>query len=224
MSRIILDIETVGEDFDSLDPSVQDYLLKWAETPEDVEKVKDSLSFYPHTAQIIALGMLNPDTDKGRVYFQSPAHNIGTFEEDGIVFQSAPEGEILREFWNTIKSYDKFITFNGRGFDCPFIIIRSAVNSIRPTRELIPNRYSDLHIDLLDQLTFYGASKRRFSLDMWCRTFNIKSPKSEGITGYDVKGLFASEKYTDIARYCAGDLRATRELLLVWESYVKFQP
>lgn len=224
MSRIILDIETAGEDFDSLDPSVQDYLLKWAETPEDIEKVKESLSFYPHTAQIIALGMLNPDTNKGRVYFQSPAQNIGTFEEDGIAFQSASESEILREFWNTIRSYDKFITFNGRGFDCPFIIIRSAVNKIKPTRELLPNRYSDLHIDLLDQLTFYGASKRRFSLDMWCRTFNIKSPKSEGITGYDVKGLFTSERYTDIARYCAGDLMATRELLLVWESYIKFQP
>lgn len=224
MSRVILDIETAGDDFDSLDSSVQDYLLRWAETPEEIEKVKESLSFYPHTAQIIALGMMNPDTNKGRVYFQSPAQKIETFEEDGIVFQSASESEILTEFWNTIRSYDKFITFNGRGFDCPFIIIRSAVNRIKPSRELLPNRYSDLHIDLLDQLTFYGASKRRFSLDMWCRTFNIKSPKSDGITGYDVKGLFTSGRYTDIARYCAGDLRATRELLLVWENYIKFQP
>lgn len=224
MSRIILDIETAGEDFDSLGSAVQDYLLRWTETPQEIEKVKESLSFYPHTAQIIVLGMLNPDTNKGRVYFQSPAREIGVFEEDGIVFQSADEGEILNEFWNTIRSYDKFITFNGRGFDCPFIIIRSAVNKIKPSRELLPNRYSDLHIDLLDQLTFYGASKRRFSLDMWCRTFNIKSPKSDGITGYDVKGLFTSGRYTDIARYCAGDLRATRELLLVWENYIKFQP
>lgn len=224
MSRIILDIETAGDDFDSLDSSVQEYLLRWAETPEEIEKVKESLSFYPHTAQIIALGMLNPDTNKGRVYFQAPAREIGVFEEDGVVFQSASESEILTEFWNTIKSYDKFITFNGRGFDCPFIIIRSAVNRVKPSRELLPNRYSDLHIDLLDQLTFYGASKRRFSLDMWCRTFNIKSPKSDGITGYDVKGLFTSGRYIDIARYCAGDLIATRELLLVWENYIKFQP
>lgn len=223
MSRVILDIETTGEDFNSLDPAVQDYLLRWAETPEEIEKVKESLSFYPHTAQIIALGMLNPDTNKGRVYFQSPAQKIETFEEDGIVFQSASESEILIEFWNTIRSYDKFITFNGRGFDCPFIIIRSAVNKIKPTRELIPNRYSDLHIDLLDQLTFYGASKRRFSLDIWCRTFSIKSPKSDGITGYEVKGLFESARYTDIARYCAGDLKATRELLFVWENYIRFK-
>jgi hypothetical protein len=77
---------------------------------------------------------------------------------------------------------------------------------------------------LLDQLTFYGASKRRFSLDIWCRTFGIQSPKADGITGYDIKTLFTSERYVEIARYCAGDLRATRELLFVWEKYIKFQP
>ncbi len=224
MRRVIFDIETSGDDFDSLEPSVQDYLLKWAETQEEIEKVKESLSFYPNTAQIIALGMLNPDTNKGKVYFQSPTKVINNFEEDGIIYQSASEKEILTEFWNIIKSYDRFITFNGRGFDCPFIVIRSAVNKLKPTRELLPNRYSDVHIDLLDQLTFYGASKRRFSLDIWCRTFGIQSPKANGITGYDVKSLFISERYDDIARYCAGDLIATRELLFIWEKYIKFQP
>ncbi len=223
MSRLILDIETSGVDFESLDPAIQDYLLRWTETPEDIEKVKQSLSFYPQTAEIIALGMLNPDTNNGRVYFQAPAKKIQSFQQDGIIFESATEYEILTSFWNTIKSYDKLITFNGRGFDCPFIIIRSAVNKIRPTKELLPNRYSDLHIDLLDQLSFYGASKRKFSLDIWCRTFNIKSPKSDGITGYEIKDLFMSERYEDIARYCAGDLRATKELLSVWENYIRFQ-
>ena len=67
----------------------------------------------------------------------------------------------------------------------------------------MPNRYNGVHIDLLDQLTFYGASRRKFSLDMWCKTFGIKSPqKEEGITGYDIKNLFADKRYLDIARYC----------------------
>jgi predicted PolB exonuclease-like 3'-5' exonuclease len=86
----------------------------------------------------------------------------------------------------------------------------------------MPNRYHSTHIDLLDQLTFFGTTKRRFSLDMWCKTFSIKSPKSDGITGYEVKGLFSSGRYIDIAKYCAGDLRATRELLAAWESYIRF--
>ena len=47
MSRIIFDIETAGKDFDSLDKGTQEYLLKWAESEEDIKDVKESLSFYP---------------------------------------------------------------------------------------------------------------------------------------------------------------------------------
>lgn len=221
MSRIIFDIETIGVDFEALDPSTQEYLLRWADTEEEEEKVKESLSFYPLTGEIVSIGMLNPDSKKGAVYFQTNEDMLLPFEENGIRFECGAEAEILEKFWNAVKTYDQIITFNGRGFDCPFIMIRSAVSKVKPTRDLMPNRYNDSHIDLLDQLTFYGASKRRFSLDMWCKTFNIKSPKAEGITGYDIKDLFKGGRYLDIARYCAGDLKATMELLNVWDNYIK---
>ncbi len=224
MSRIVFDIETVGTDFESLDPPTQEYFLKWAETEEEAARVRDSLSFYPLTAEIITIGMLNPDTGKGAVYFQTPGDMPLSFDEDGIQFQSGTEKELLEKFWGAVKMYDQFITFNGRVFDCPFILIRSALHKIKPSRELMPNRYSGPHIDLLDQLSFYGTTKKRFSLDMWCRTFDIKSPKADGITGYEVKGLFRSKRYVDIARYCAGDLRATKELFLIWENFIKFSP
>lgn len=222
MSRIIFDIETSGKDFDSLEKSTQEYLLRWAETEDDIKDVKESLSFYPLTGEIITIGILNPDTDKGAVYFQSPETQIAPFEENGIKFETGTEKEILEKFWNTVKSYREIITFNGRGFDCPFILIRSAVHKIKPTKDLMPNRYNGVHIDLLDQLTFYGASRRRFSLDMWCKTFGIKSPKEEGITGYDIKNLFADKRCLDIARYCLGDIKATKELFGYWENYIKF--
>lgn len=221
MGRVIFDIETVGVDFENLDQSTQNYMLRWAETEDDEERVKESLSFYPLTGEIVAIGMLNPDSGKGAVYFQTPDDLLLPFEENGIRFECGTEKEILEKFWNNIKSYDQFITFNGRSFDCPFIMIRTAVNRIKPTKDLMPNRYNGSHIDLLDQLTFFGASKRRFSLDMWCKTFNIKSPKADGISGIDVKELFKKGKYVDIARYCAGDLFATKELLFIWEQYIK---
>ncbi|BCB95086.1 hypothetical protein JZK55_00080 [Dissulfurispira thermophila] len=229
MKRIIFDIETVGIDFNSLDTSTQQYLLKWAETEEEEDRVRESLSLYPLTGEIVAIGMLNPDSNKGAVYFQTPEDMLLPFEENGIRFESGTEKEIIEKFWSAVKTYDQFITFNGRTFDCPFIMIRSAVNRIKPSRDLMPNRYNGTHIDLLDQLTFYGASKRRFSLDMWCKTFGIKSPKSanesgEVITGYEVKDLFKSGRYVDIARYCARDLIATKELFLIWENYIKLQP
>lgn len=222
MSRVIFDIETFGADFDSFEPSTQEYLLKNASTEEEEEKVRESLALYPLTGEIIVIGMLNPDSNRGAVYFQAPGELPLPFEEDGISFECCSEKEILEKFWSAIKNYSNFITFNGRTFDCPFIMVRSAVNRVKPTKDLMPNRYNGPHIDLLDQLTFYGASKRRFSLDMWCKAFDIKSPKSGGVSGKDVGGLFKSGRYSDIARYCAGDLRATRDVLNVWENYIKF--
>lgn len=222
MNRVIFDIETVGKDFESLDTPVQEYLLRYAETENDREEIKDRLSFYPLTAEIVAIGILEPESEKGYVYFQTTGAPLLPFEEDNIVYESGTEYSIIDKFWHKIRHYRQFITFNGRGFDCPFIMIRSAVNKIKPTRDLMPSRYADTHIDLLDQLTFFGASRRKFSLDMWCRTFGIKSPKSDGITGYEVKDLFKSGRSLDIARYCVGDLKATRELLHCWENYIRF--
>ncbi|MDP3111346.1 MAG: 3'-5' exonuclease, partial [Thermodesulfovibrionales bacterium] len=145
MSRIIFDIETAGKDFDALDKGTQEYLLKWAESEEEIKDVKESLSFYPLTAEIITIGMLNPETDKGAVYFQAPETAIAPFEENGIRFETGSEKEILERFWNTVKSYKEIITFNGRGFDCPFILVRSALHKIKPTKDLMPNRYSGSH-------------------------------------------------------------------------------
>ncbi|MBF0518627.1 MAG: ribonuclease H-like domain-containing protein [Nitrospirae bacterium] len=222
MSRVIFDIETAGFDFESLDSGLQEYFLKWTNTEDEVKAAKDSLSFYPNTAEVVAIGMLNPDTEKGAVYFQSQGGTVKPFDEDNISYYPGTESDVLSQFWETIKKYDTFVTFNGRVFDCPFVLVRSAVCRVMPTRELLPNRYGTEHIDLMDRLNFFGASKRRFSLDVWCRTFGIKSPKSDGVTGYEVKDLFRSGEFEKIARYCAGDLWATQKLLFIWEKYIKF--
>ncbi len=222
MKRIIFDIETVGHDFEALESATQEYLLRYAESDDGVEKVKNSLSLYPNTAEIVTIGMLDADTGKGSVFFQTPGDvMLLPFEEDGMFYQCGTERELLERFWRGMASCGQFITFNGRTFDSPFLLVRSAVNRVKPTRDLMPNRYYATHIDLCDQLTFYGAVKRRFSLDMWCRTFGIKSSKEDGISGSDVKDLFHAGRYVEIARYCARDLRATQELFHIWEHYIK---
>ena len=224
MSRIIFDIETVGKDFETLDSPTQEYLLKYAGSEDEKEEIKERLSFYPLTGEIVTIGMLDADTQKGKVFFQNVGDPLLPFEEDHVLYETGSEKEILDKFWSVIKGYNQFVTFNGRSFDCPFILIRSAVHKIKPRRDLMPNRYGDAHIDLLDQLTFYGAVRKRFNLDMWCRVFGIKSPKGDGITGDEIKALFKAGRHLDIARYCVGDLRATRELLVCWENYIKYSP
>ncbi|NWF75764.1 MAG: ribonuclease H-like domain-containing protein [Nitrospirae bacterium] len=222
MSRIIIDIETVGKDFESLDRPIQEYLLRYAESEDEKDEIKDRLSFYPLTAEIVTIGLLDPDKNKGFVFYQTKGDPLLPFEEDSVQYETGTEKEILEKFWHLIPTYNQIITFNGRSFDCPFILIRSAIHKIKPNKELIPNRYSDSHIDLLDQLTFFGVSRRKFSLDMWCRAFGIKSPKEDGITGYEIKDLFKKGRFLDIARYCVGDLKATAQLLSIWENYIKF--
>lgn len=222
MNTIIFDIETIAQDFDKLDQASQRYLLKGADTEEEQKKAIEQMSLWAPTNQIIAIGMLVAETEKGAVYFQSKNEKIGDFEEDNIKYSSGNEKEILEKFWKAISHADKFITFNGRGFDCPVLMLRSAFLEVKPSKNLMPYRYSaELHVDLLEQLTFYNTA-RKFNLDMYCKAFGIESPKSHGITGLDIKPLFEAGEYEKIARYCAGDLRATRDLYLRWVEYMKF--
>lgn len=224
MSRIVVDIETIGKDFESFDDTSKEYLLKYAETEDEIRAVKEGLGFSPLTGEIVAIGMLNPDTHKGAVYYQSPEVLQEPLEEEGIEYNADTEAGILRKFWETVRHYDQMITFNGRGFDAPFLLMRSAIHKIKSTKELMPNRYNLSHADLIDLLTFYGAVRRKFSLHMWCNAFGIKSPKDEGITGHEVPRLFKEQQYLQIARYCVGDLYATAELFDYWDKYIRFNP
>ena len=234
--KLVLDIETVGENFDSLDEATQESLTRWikkeseneAEYEEALDELKNGLGFSALTAEIVAIGVLDCDRDEGVVYFQAPGENLGEFKEKNTNFKQCSEKEMLGKFWEGAKKYNYFITFNGRAFDVPFMMVRSAVHGVRPTKDLMRGRYlyqqtSDaIHIDLLDQLTFYGAVRKKGNLHLWTRAFGITSPKTSGVTGDDIGKLFKEKKYAEIARYNAGDLRATKELHQKWENYMKF--
>lgn len=219
--KIIVDIETVGFDFDSFDDLSKEYLLKYARNEDEIRAVKEGMGFSPLTGEIVAIGMLNPDSDRGAVYYQSPGMPQEPLEEEGIEYVADTEAGILTRFWDAVRHYERLITFNGRAFDAPFLILRSAVNSIAPTRDIMPNRYNLSHCDLIDVLTFYGAVRRKFSLHMWCRAFGIKSPKEEGVSGYEVSDLYKGGQYLKIAKYCVGDLYATKELYQYWDRYIR---
>lgn len=224
MAKIIFDIETVGADLDSFEESIQEYLLKYAKTDEEEQEIRDSLSFYPVTAQIVTIGMLELESEKSFVYYQVPGQQPEkTKEGSAEYFSASNEKQLLELFWNRMEKYDQFITFNGRSFDCPFLMIRTAINRVKPTRNLMPDRYrSNAHIDLMEKLTFLGAQRKKFSLHMWCSAFGIKSPKEDGVTGLDVKNLFKEGRYSDIARYCLRDIVATKELFNYWDKFINF--
>jgi DNA polymerase elongation subunit (family B) len=235
-NKLVLDIETIGEDFDSLDHATQENLTRWIKKDSDSEDeyklalqdLKTGLGFSALTGQIVAIGVLDYYKNEGGVYYQAPGQKNEETKEDGIAFKQMTEPEMLQKFWELATRYQVFITFNGRAFDIPFLVIRSAINGIRPTKDLMRGRYlyqnnpEALHIDLAEQLSFYGAVRRKGSLHLWSRAFGIQSPKSSGVTGDDVGPMFKKGKFLDIARYNVGDIRATRELYARWEQYLSF--
>ncbi len=223
MNKVVFDIETLGFPFESFDDKQQEYLMKFAETDKDRAEVLQRLSLSPLTARIIAIGMLNPDSNQGKVLYEAPHEEPWSSEDGMIEFVTSDERGMLEEFWKTITHYAQFITFNGRAFDCPFIMLRSALLGVKATKNLMPYRYaSNEHCDLMEQLTFYGAV-RKFNLDFYCKAFGIKSPKSMGITGLDLGSLFLEHRYREIAEYCIGDVRATAELYHRWQTHLAFE-
>lgn len=217
MARVVIDIETCGVPFDSLDAAAQEYFTRYTKSEEEAAAQKELTALWPVTAEVITIGMLNPDTGHGHVLFQDNGTRVPTWEEDGIVFSTGTEEEILRAFWTEVEKFRAIVTFNGRGFDAPFLILRSAMRGVHITKNLMPPRFqSDTHIDLLEQLTFYSAT-RKFNLDLYCKAFGIPTPKN-GLEGKEVTGAYAAGRYVEIAQYNARDIRATAELLKKWEA------
>jgi len=235
MKKLVFDIETIGEDFETVDETTREVLTRWIKKESENERqyqealndVKNRLGFSPLTGEIVAIGVYDVEKERGAVYFQAPNGNISEFEENGVKFKPMGEKEMLERFWKLAEIYEEFISFNGRSFDVPFLMIRSAIHKIRPSKNLVGKRYLNTHlrearhIDLLDQLTFYGTVRKKGNLHLWSRAFGIKSPKTEGVTGDDVGKLFKEKKYLEIAKYNAGDLQATKKLYLEWDKYLK---
>lgn len=236
MATLILDIETIGEDFDGLDETTRDSLTHWIrrESSDEetyraaVDGVRDGLGFSPLTGEIVAIGILDAEREKGAVYYQAPGKEKPAVEEGRFKYEILSESDMLRKFWDVAEKYDTFVTFNGRSFDAPFLMVRSAIHGIRPCKNLVANRYVNLqpgnakHVDLLEQLSFYGAMRRRGSLHLWTRAFGIGSPKTAGVSGDDVGGLFSEGKFDDIARYNARDLDATLALYRKYRDFLAF--
>ena len=228
MRTLIFDIETVGEAWEGLDTITQNVLTSWIErsvkNPDERElqliDLREGLGFSPLTGQVVAIGVYDHELAQGAVYYVG--NGTESDEEDGnFIYKQRTEEEMLREFWEGAREYDTFVTFNGRAFDVPFVIHRSVAHNIKPSRELMKYRYlsqqsAPFHMDLQDELTWYGAMGKRPSLHLFCRAYGLKSPKSDGVTGRDVATLYNRQQFIDIARYNAADVVATKELYEIW--------
>jgi 3'-5' exonuclease len=232
MASLIFGIETIGEKWESLDGYTQSELsrsvlkpsVSKAEEQVLLSDLKSSLSFSPLTGSIVAIGLYDCDRKQGAIYY-SGEEKVGDVPYGNYILKERTEKEMLEDFWEGATSYDTFVSFNGRRFDVPFLIHRSVIHGIHPSCDLMERRYlyqqkNLRHIDLLDQLSFYGAMTRKGSLHLYCRAYGIKSPKTLSVNGGEIASLFTQKKFKTIAQYAADDITATAALYEKWLSYL----
>ena len=231
MATLVFDLESSALPLDTFDDVQQEYLLRDAAKISDLAarevkraEIQQQFSLWPLTARVICVAMLNAETSRGQSLFlaedfEDSAVDVGPVEYVACM----DEVELLTAFWDVARHYDRVVTFNGRGFDVPFLYLRSALLNVPITRkDWLGYRFAtEPHCDLAEQFTFYGVSgrdgaARRFNLDFYCKAFGIESPKSHGVTGMDVGRLLAEGRCREIAEYCVRDVEATVALHRIW--------
>ncbi|MDB6021673.1 MAG: hypothetical protein JWQ04_1530 [Pedosphaera sp.] len=232
MARLVFDIETSALPLENFDEAQQEYLFRELEKfPDEAARetrrveIHRQFNLWPFTAQVVCIAMLNADTARGQVLFTAEDYEADPAEAGPVEFvPCVDEVELLTAFWDVAQHYEAIVTFNGRGFDVPFLYLRSALLNVPVSRKnWLGYRYAtEPHCDLAEQLTFYGVSgregaARRFNLDFYCKAFGIESPKSHGVTGMDVNDLLAAGEYRKIADYCLRDVQATVLLYQIWK-------
>lgn len=195
---LVLDIETVGQERDAIPDRALDYLFRALERddpPEEEiarrrEELVSRFGLDPTTGRVVCIGTLDTEAASERT------------------FVDGDEKRLLEGFWAWLEAArpSLIVTFNGRGFDLPYLQVRSAVHALRPAVT-----FKDLrHLDLRRALEG-DDRRRRGSLDYFCAIFGIASPKTE-LDGSMIGEAFARGEIDAIARYCLEDCRATAAL------------
>jgi predicted PolB exonuclease-like 3'-5' exonuclease len=216
MKKLVIDIETVGLPWEELDPYVREYMIKGL-TEGDAEQARQAGGLSPFRGRIVAIGVINIGDGRSCALYEMPGQTeLKVEKNNGRTYISGTEKQILEKFWEFFDSDSRFISFNGRQFDGPFLMIRSAINGIVPKRDLVGYRYGfHPNCDLREALNFFGtvnARQFKFNLDLACKAFGVETSKSEGIDGRSVETWYRAGRHREIADYCLDDVRATAEL------------
>ena len=224
MSDCVFDIETAPLPDAEIPPAFVDK-LKEAE-PEPAEAWREKLGLYALSARVVVIGMLNPETRRGLVLYDNEHGEIdpaGFDAPDDAEFTliGGDETEVLSQFWSNVSAYRRVLTYNGRGFDVPFLMQRSLVREVPVSVNLMPPRFqlNRNHVDLQELLSMFRAT-RPYGLAPWTQAVGASSPKEGSVAGAEVAEAFFAGRTREIAEYCARDVVATallaRKVLALW--------
>jgi hypothetical protein len=207
---LVFDIETVpATERRLLPPTVGEKLARHAEQQKLEPDAVMGLS--PLFGKIVSLAFCDGERDDAPVHAFVVPPDGAPPELPGWI-RPVGEPDLLRAFWCLARFADCVVTFNGRGFDVPFLVTRSLVHGIPARVDLVAHRYDRRpHLDLWRVLTHGERSLGPSGLDAWCWALGIDSPKGE-MDGAMVAPAYACGEIEKIATYNAADVRATAAL------------
>ena len=186
MKTVFLDIETV--------PTDQGFKLGKPRGPEESEEqyIK-RLSLSALTARVLCLGYaVEPP-------FDAPVEVL-----------SGDEADILQHFWVVASQVDLFVGHNILDFDLRFIVQRSILQRIKPSRDIPFARYRNAPVfDTMQEWTKWG--REGVSLSALALALGLPSPK-DGMDGSKVYGAFLAGRLSEICDYCKGDVDTVRRV------------
>ena len=176
----------------------------------DVDKV---MSLSPIYGKIISIAFVDADNPEISLVTIVP-HEQKLFGCDlGEPFIAVNSEKILLSyFWRIASISQRLITFNGRRFDIPFIIVRSVINEVPIEVDLLGSRFDQTkHFDVYEFISCFGAMRGPHSLDACCFGFGIDSPK-KSFDGEKVKEAYFKGNLESIGLYNLEDVKATQKL------------
>ncbi|MCR9246495.1 MAG: ribonuclease H-like domain-containing protein [bacterium] len=217
---LVFDIETVpGVDRKDLPESVADALKGFASRqhsePDLIEaESKKFMGLSPFFGKVVSIavgdGELEPEADSTDdvTVLAVPPEGFELAPEDTPPWlRLLSEKDMLAAFWALCSRAETVVSFNGRGFDVPFVVTRSLIHGIPARVDLVSARFAlRPHLDLFEVLTQRGRGPSK--LDVVCWALGIESPK-EHMDGSMVAPAYEAGEIVKIADYNRHDVRAT---------------
>lgn len=134
-----------------------------------------------------------------------------------------PERDLLIRFGETVARHcPTIVTWNGRGFDLPVLMLRSLRYGLTQSwyyrGKGMRYRFSEEgHCDLMDAMGDYGGA-RGLKLDELARLIGLpgKPKGADEVCGRNVAEAYAAGRIGEITAYCVADAVQTAFLWLRW--------
>ena len=210
------------------------------ETIPDIDLVKKSFHLEGDALEISQKAFDLQESKTGSSFLPIPFHQVvsisavlcddfGRFKKVSSI-DGENEEQMIKNFLSFIDKHNpKLVSFNGRSFDMPMLMIRAMKYNLScPAYFEVDNkafnkskwdnyryRYSDrFHVDIMDHIAEFGAV-RGLNLNLLCTMMSI--PGKFDVSGDQVHKLYYEGKINEIKEYCESDVLNTYWLYLKYE-------